>query len=211
MSASKPAYSQIVAKKSTTIEVYYGYPDWWKLIYRSFTGSSGVYNINTKGQGPIGVRLDHILTRRLGLGLDVWYVNTNITGIYNPSKTLSSTNNVSFNANLTRVNAILKMTIHMAKHGKFDPYFHFGVGYLYSKYNFNSTNKAVYNVNNPLPQITGRVGMGLKYYFNPDIGMVIDVGLGGPLISIGVFKRWLKKEKVYLNKDIENLKDEEAY
>ncbi len=211
LSFSEKGHSQIVVKKSTTVEVYYGYPDWWKIIFRAATGSSGIYNINTRGQGPIGLRLDHILTKRMGLGLDVWYVNTNITGIYNPSKVISASNNVSFNANLTRVNAILKMTIHLAKHDKFDPYLHFGIGYLYSRYNFNSTNRSVYNQDNPLPQVTGRVGMGLKYYFNPEIGMLIDVGLGGPLISIGFFKRWLKKEKINLNKDLEKLKNEEEY
>jgi hypothetical protein len=192
---SEKSFSQIVSKGSTSAEIYYGYPDWWKIIFRSYTGSSGVYNINTRGQGPIGLRLEHLLSKRVALGLDVWYVNTRITGIYNPSGSLSASNSISFNANLTRVNVIPRMTIHLSRHSKFDPYVHFGVGYLYSKYVFNSSNKAVYNVDNPLPKITGRVGMGLKYYFNPGVGMVVDVGLGGPLISIGFFKRWLKKDE----------------
>ena len=189
-------YSQIVERKSTTVEVYVGYPDWWKILFKSVLGSSGAYNINTKGQGPFGFRLDHILTNRIGLGLDMWYANTRITGIYNPSNTVTKANNITFDANLLRLNAIAKMTIHLAKSNKFDPYVHFGFGYLYSRYNFNSSNKAVYNVDNPLPQITGRAGIGLKYYATPELGFVLDVGVGGPLISIGVFKRWLKKDEI---------------
>lgn len=122
--------------------------------------------------------------------MDIWYVKTSFAGIYTSSSTPS---NVYFHGNLTRVNFLPRMVVHLAEHDKLDPYIHFGLGYLYSRMYFLSTNQAVYDESNPLPAVTFRFGMGLKYYFSPDFGGFVDVGLGGALVSFGLFKRWREK------------------
>ena len=184
--------TQIVERHSTSLEVYYGYPDTYTLLYRSVLGSQGITRVTTKGQGPFGARFEHVLSRRIGIGLDLWYVNTKITGIYTPNNNISASN-VSFTANLARLNALVRVTFHLARHEKFDPYVHVGLGYLYSQFNFQSSSRS--NRDNPLLPISARAGMGLKYYFTPEIGAVVDVGFGGPFISVGFFKRWLKKDE----------------
>lgn len=130
-----------------------------------------------------------MVTRRVGLGMDIWYVKTSFSGVY----TNTANPNVYFHGNLTRVNFLPRMTIHLAEHDKLDPYIHFGLGYLYSKLYFMSTNKSVYDEDNPLPAVTLRFGMGAKYYLTPDFGCFVDVGIGGPLVSLGIFKRWREK------------------
>ncbi len=188
-------HGQIVQRKSNTVEVYYGIPDWWHSWLR-YDLNSNVYSLNIQSTGPWGARYEHMLNRRVGLGADIWYVSTSFTGLYNQTSTSGTSPNssiVSFNGKLSRLNALLRMTLHLSSHEKLDPYVHFGFGYLYSNYHFQSTNKSVYDQSNALPPVTIRFGMGLKYYFSQDFGTFIDVGIGGPLVSIGIFTRWRKK------------------
>jgi len=190
-------FAQIVEKGNASLEAYFGAPDIYKIVFRSALGNS-VYNVNTRAQGPFGARFDYMLSKRIGIGADIWYVNTTINGIYNPTNTTTAAaNNIYFDGKLMRINLVPRLTIHLSKHDKFDPYFHAGVGFLYSRFQFSSTNKSAYNEKNPLGPIAFRVGMGLKYYFTPELGAVIDAGLGGPLISIGFFKCWRKDEDTY--------------
>jgi hypothetical protein len=166
-------------------------PDWWRSLLR-YELSSNVYSLNTQSVGPWGARYEYMLNRRIGFGIDAWYVSTSFTGLYSQTNASGPPSIISFNGKLSRINAIGRMTIHLSTHEKFDPYVHFGLGYLYSTYHFVSTSKSVYDETNPLPSFTFRVGMGLKYYFSQDFGTFIDVGIGGPLVSFGLFTRWRK-------------------
>ena len=179
-------------RKSHSVDAYFGAPDWWHSLLRQDL-SSNVYTLNIRSVGPWGIRYDYMLNRRVGIGADIWYVATSFSGGYKQAGTATTpSTNVSFSGKLTRINGIAKMTLHLSNHEKLDPYVHFGLGYLYSNLNFQSTNKAIYNETDPLPILAFRLGMGVKYYFSPDFGAVLDVGFGGPLVSIGLFTRWRK-------------------
>jgi len=184
--------AQIVEKNATSLELYYGFPDWWQSLLR-YGLSSNIYSITMNSSGPFGGRFEHNVTKRVGIGMDIWYVKTSFSGIYTTTPSNTTSSNVYFHGNLARVNFLPRVTVHLAEHDKLDPYVHFGLGYLYSKLYFQSTNKSVYDESNPLPAVTFRFGMGVKYYFTPDFGGFVDVGLGGALVSFGLFKRWREK------------------
>lgn len=182
---------QIVEKKASTFEAYYGMPDWWNSLFRSALGS-GIYSINMSSQGPWGARYEYTFSSRVGVGVDIWYVKTSFSGIYRNNSSLTPQSNIYFNGHLTRINILPRMIFHFSKHEKIDPYAHVGLGFLYSRYQFESSNRRAFDETNPLPFVTFRMGMGVKYYLSPDFGGFVDVGLGGPLISAGVFIRWRK-------------------
>ena len=176
------------------LDIYYGIPDWQKYIMRS-----DVYNLeNVKmtSTGHIGGRVEYLVSKRIGFGLDMWYVNTTLTGTrvenfydYSSSSgyyyTLVRTDKYEVKESLTRLSLLGRFIVHIGKSKKVDPYVHAGFGYANYWYNYTSKNNNDRDANNFFP-LAARAGFGMRVFFTDNFGANVDLGLGGPLFTMGL-------------------------
>jgi len=196
------------------VDVYYGFPDWYyKYQFRNDYPSNGSDKFNIKSTGFIGGRVEYLIAKRIGFGLDLWYVKTSISGTrtetinygqYNSSgySPVVFQNKYEINESLGRITALGRFIVHMGSSSKVDPYVHVGFGYVNYQYSYSSTNVNQqygygnyrdYGSDNFIP-IGVRTGFGMRVFFNENLGANIDLGIGGPLFTAGLTYKFFKKE-----------------
>ncbi|MBC7391441.1 MAG: hypothetical protein H7329_19740 [Opitutaceae bacterium] len=199
------------------VDVYYGFPDWfYKYEFRNNYPSNGSNKFNIKSTGFIGGRIEYLIARRIGFGLDLWYVKTALSGTrtenlylgqyyyndgYAPGTTIQ--NKYDVNESLARITALGRFIVHLGSSSKVDPYVHVGFGYVNYTHTYSSTNSySSYNngsysnggSENFIP-IGLRAGFGMRIFFNENLGANVDLGLGGALFTTGLTYKFFKKEE----------------
>ena len=193
------------------VDVYYGFPDWYKYILSTNYQSNN--DINISSTGYIGGRAEYLITRRIGFGLDVYYVKTSLSGsqvesIYNPNTTTNygygsyTQNRYEVTQSLSRTAVLGRFVFHVGNSAKVDPYFHAGFGYVnytndYSSTSINSNRNNYDNYNNRNSEsffpLGARAGFGMRIFFTENFGANFDLGLGGALFSTGLTYKFFKK------------------
>ena len=82
---------------------------------------------------------------------------------------------------------------------KLDSYVSLGVGYSYRVVDFKENGVSQYDANSDLQKqvnlipLSLRTAFGIKYYPTRNIGFNAEIGLGGPLLSVGAVFRFNQK------------------
>jgi opacity protein-like surface antigen len=183
---------------------YIGFPHiekaFFKLALEQQLKEEGVNftNIDYSGVNPIGARFEYFLNDNLGVGLDFIYnsytVNFKDTYEYfdfNLQDFVSTTDVYSFKTQRIRLH--LRANYHFDVSNPFnDFYLGAGIGYNHRNYNFLINNNIDYQYQKEISDsstvfpFSARVCFGYKRYFNNNIGFSTEVGLGGPLFSVGL-------------------------
>lgn len=179
--------AQVVSKGNVMVDVNYGVPNLFNLVVKEAVKALNVEDLNAQGIGPVGARVDYMITERVGLGLDGAY--STLTVNY---KKISSYDNqmYQYKATANRVRVIGRASYHFGGQSEhFDPYLTFGLGYMHTKVKVDSQDPYLGNnkldVTIPLPVVI-RASFGVRYFIVPNVGLNAEIGLGGVLLTGGI-------------------------
>ncbi|MBC7390149.1 MAG: hypothetical protein H7329_13110 [Opitutaceae bacterium] len=194
------SYSQeIVNEKKNKIylDAYWGGPQLTPIVI-----NSNMNKVHAKGLGPFGARADFFLSDRHSLGVDVNYMQIYLSSTStfyvteNGMKSGAPLNSYTF----SKLRVYLRYAYHMIQKDKIDFYLHAGIGAsiwspnqikieeVNSASNGYTTSVKYVEVKNAVP-IGFRTGIGFRYLFTKNIGLNVDLGLGGPLLTAGLTLR----------------------
>lgn len=179
--------AQTYKKKAVIFDAYYGGPNLFKMVMKTayLGAASAGYAQNSKvsGIGPVGLRAEKMISRKVGFGVDV---NMVTSGVYYEEENYTY-NDLgdeirkidTYEMNYFKIGAIGTFNYHFTKSKKFDMFFTTGLGFQYSNLSFKTTEEGyeLIKFNGMIP-ITGRVGMGMRYYFTKDFGFNFNIGAG---------------------------------
>jgi outer membrane protein W len=181
------ASAQVVEEGTVIFDVYYGFPNLYTSIlkaeYINNDVGSDYQNVDIGGIGPLGLRVEYLITDKIGFGLDMNYTNTSVT--WDES---FSGETYNYEVNVPRLRVMGKFNFHFAKSDKFDAYTAFGAGYGSFKLvtETNDPNYVFSDISNPIP-VSIRFSLGARYFFTDNLGVNLEFGLlGGALINAGL-------------------------
>lgn len=191
--------SKSVHQGTVSIDAYYGVPNILLNIFMNSLPTSNQYHI--QNIGPCGIRGEIFMVDHVAFGLDANYSLSTIswkveetTGNY----PYTITQITSYDVTINRLRVLAKCNFHFAANEHFDWYAGGGIGYNQTEYtqhkngvaskydrddNFASLISAV--------PVSWRINFGGKYYFTPNIGAGMEVGIcGGPLLSLALCSKF---------------------
>lgn len=185
-----------VEEGSIIIDPYIGAPTiniWWKNLV-------DLDQANSSTVGPpigFGGRFSYLVSDNFGIGLDVNYVKSGYEftdvclGCGDWDTTSMSYADVEqttrFESDVLRI--MIRMDYHFVQTENLDVYLGVGAGYKYAKrvgYLDGVVNGNIGWTGAAIPVAT-RVGIGMRYYFIPNLGLHLELGAGGgQLIEGGI-------------------------
>lgn len=177
---------QSAQEGNVIIDAYYGFPDLYKSTFRTAYANSGSeIDLKMTGLGPLGGRIEYLLTDKVGLGLDVVY---NSAGI--EYKEFDSFDNKTYEYDFTtnKIGALVTFNFHFVDNDKLDVAGIVGAGYSNRTFSFTSTdpNYLESSVSGIIP-VGFKLGAIMRYYFSDNIGMNLGIGIGqGGLLNGGL-------------------------
>ncbi|MDX1350309.1 MAG: outer membrane beta-barrel protein [Putridiphycobacter sp.] len=184
--------AQSVKKGNIIIDPYFGYPNFGRVLT---TVISDAINFETGSEiterliGPAGLRAEYMIADNFGLGFDFIYNSASLTGqvdSLNNDGTVNSTYDITGFARRFRFH--VRANYHFVQDENFDAYVGFGAGTNNRTYGYitDFPNYDNESVGLALFPASARIALGARYYFAQNIGLNIELGLGGPLVSAGV-------------------------
>jgi opacity protein-like surface antigen len=176
-----------VEQGNVIIDAYYGYPNFGKSLADGVNTASSTVTVG--GIGPAGLRVEYMLADNFGLGVDFIYNSTTLSftsDSLNSDGTLARSYDVK--SSMQRIRVMLRANYHFVQTDVLDAYVGFGAG----------TNNRIWGVDTDFPNyedtsigataspVSARIALGTRFYFTDNIGMNVELGLGGPLLSAGL-------------------------
>ena len=180
------ANAQAVDEGNVLIDVYSGGPNLFTSVIKgAYTNAGGTYeNVKIGGLPCLGLRVGYMVTDRISIGIDANYTSTVVT--YSEA---SGSNVYDYTLSIPRIRAMARFEFHFGSSDKFDFYMPVGVGYSSIKYNYTTTDPdggSLPSVRNLIP-VAFRYGIGGRYFFTDNIGLNLELGLGGgPILEGGL-------------------------
>lgn len=187
------SYAQVLEKGSKYFDIYYGYPELYtKTFNRTNKIDGNELNLKTGGTGPVGLRADFMLTDKISVGIDASYstylAKYNYIGqVANPVTGELSDKTYDYSFATNKIGALITGTYHIVMTDKFDLFGTAGFGYSGRKNTIKSTDEEfIPQKQTGLTPIGGKVGVGFRYFFTPNLGINFVLGAGQcGLISFG--------------------------
>lgn len=176
-----------VEQGNIIIDPYYGYPNFGKKLADAIVGDSAE-NINITGIGPAGLRAEYLISDNFGVGIDAIYNSVGVEYDYTVTD-VSGTNTYTSKVNQQRIRVQLRMNYHFVQTDAVDAYVGFGAGTNIRRYTTTSTDPDYVTpdaLSGALIPVSLRIALGTRFYFTENIGLNVELGLGGPMISGGV-------------------------
>lgn len=185
--------SQTLFPGNIMLDTYLGVPNFGKILVTSGLGANQTISLN--GIGPSGFRAEYLVDDNLGVGIDLMYNYVDFK--YQMNDTTWFGDNILIKSDyyhsvMERFRIQFRMNYHFEHaNPRFDTYFGFGLGYNNRTYqsfknNIDNTEEFKNSISLiPFP-ISARICAGGRFYFSQYLGLVGEVGLGGPLISVGL-------------------------
>ena len=178
------------------IDAFYGYPYvLGNAIKEAFKPSNNAVNntnvISITNLNHIGAKFEYMVTEDIGLGLEYTFAAVYMNYYNSNTNTNGQIVNGYYDASLTKQRILGRVNFHYATTAHFDPYGSIGAGYKKSVLKTNNPfdNELVDTFNagilNAFP-VSFRLGVGLRYFFNNNIGLNIEAGIGGPSVQGGL-------------------------
>jgi hypothetical protein len=191
------ANAQCIQQGKILMDAYYGFPNLFKAVLQTEAntiqnnstknGNAPVGGVTIYGIGPMGAKVEYLLTDKFGMGVDFNYSNVGIK--FSAAGTNSSGNAVTYNYDLSSpaIRAMLGFNFHFVHSDKIDVYAAVKAGYYNRSFslvtNDPNSNGSI-SLNDP---IAFRLEVGMRYFFTENIGLHINIGFpGGPLLAGGI-------------------------
>lgn len=177
--------AQAVEAGNIIIEPYYGFLSVTNAAFKSLNDNS---TAKFSSIGPFGGRFEYMVSEKIGIGIDGHMQNLSLSWTDNVTDTLTGTSN-KYNYKIYRntVRIMPRINIHFGGSDKFDGYFGVAAGYRNNKWGYesNDPNYKGDNTSLTLIPIAMRFALGGRYFFTPNIGLNMEIGLGGGTIIHG--------------------------
>jgi len=184
---------------SFNIILGYGFPNLYKNLYKGFIvnatsidnySSSSQFAYTAKSFGPVFLKAEYGLTKLIGLGINLGYLNVNITEteqyrwlVYNSATSTYDYQNYNdvIKYNYSSFSASARINFHYAKSDKLDAYSGVGIGYNYNTLtSTSSSDNPNATIRDPFVYIGipyhFSITTGLRYYFTPNFGIYAELG-----------------------------------
>jgi len=173
-------------KGTVAISAGYGYPNWGKVIFKAVEDQLGVTGLTAFGLGPLHFRLEYGLSDQVGFVLSVNYVSfgEEYKGDYFDGTTTAT---YEYKTTFTSMSFLGRINVHFATTDKLDPYWGIGVGYRTASWKFESNQPGyISDASKALFPVGFETTLGLRYYFTPNIGMYVEMGIAKSLVQGGL-------------------------
>lgn len=181
---SMPSFSQVYEPGNVVIDAYYGWPNLFTAVVRTAYEDDPTLKSNgvsIGSIGPIGGKVEYVITEHFGIGVNVNYANTSVKGTTN--------NGYDFKASVPRLRILPTVNIHIGSSDNIDPYVALGVGYssMNIKEETSDPNYKTGSVSIKATPVAFRAEFGIRYFFIPNLGVTGQIGFGGgPLLAAGL-------------------------
>lgn len=183
---AKRSNAQLIEQGDVIIDTYYGWSLYTSFI-RAVANESGA-NVKVYGTGPVGGRFEYMMTDKIGLGADIYYVRT---GVRWEDSDTSNSIVYDYDAYRSKIGANVRFNFHFAGSENFDSYFFVGAGYSGKTWGYKTNDpNYVESTTGGLVPVDFRIGVGARYFFVPNFGLNMELAAGGALISGGVSARF---------------------
>jgi hypothetical protein len=191
---STNANAQAVQEGNVIIDAYYGFPNLYTSIYKGLYANSGTeINLTIGGIGPLGGRIEYLVADKFGVGLDIAYDNTTINyqeakSVYNTTTMVTEERTYDYDYATRKIGGMVTFNYHFLDHDALDAYAMIGAGYKNRNFSFESTDPdyTAATVSGLIP-IAFRIGGGMRYFFTPNIGANLAIGIGqGGIVNGGI-------------------------
>lgn len=178
--------SQAVEQGDFIVDAFYGGPNLWNSIMKSFYVSDPItLTVSTQSLGPVGIRGEYLLSDKFGIGLDIMYTGNSIEWTEEDFFTPGTYYNYKVSINRPRI--IPRFNFHFSDNDNLDLYGVLGIGYNGVKYSFETNDPDFIEESaKSLIPIAFRLGFGARYFFNENMGICAELGLGAALVNGGV-------------------------
>ena len=181
--------AQAVSKGSIIIDPYYGFPNFGKSIADDIQGTG----LTVKGLGPCGLRFEYMVADKLGLGVDFIYNSYSVSyddtvSTYNSSTNQYESNTYNYKLGMQRIRPQVRLNYHFVRTDAVDSYIGFGAGGNIRTWSAESTEPNFEDTSDQgtLLPVSMRIALGTRFYFTDNIGLNLELGLGGPVLSTGL-------------------------
>ena len=186
--------SQISLTSNQLIEPYLGFPNLGRLSAQIIdTSKLEKQDQGFSGIGPSGFRYSYMLSDDFSLGIDLMYNRLNEK--YRTSQDVYM-NNAWTTINKNMLVSTQRLRIHVRMNFHFSAFSDMSDSYLGVGFGTNNKWKKISENGNVIEKISGseavilpfslRLCYGYRYFFNYNWGIHGEVGLGGPLLSLGL-------------------------
>lgn len=186
--------AQALSQGNFVIDPYYGFPN----IGKSLVSATVKDGVSVKGMGPWGLRMEYMAGDRFGVTLD---------GIHNSAGSeyrdtpdykndgdgnlVANTEEYSYKSMMNRLRIQVGFNYHFDfSDPSLDAYVGAAAGTNNRFWNVSTTepNSDFENISEEgsLLPVSMRVRFGGRYYFTDNLGMNMELGLGGPILSMGL-------------------------
>lgn len=192
ISFSTLGFSQAMQKGDVTIEPYYGFPNFGK----HFAGLAAPEDINVTGLGPWGVRMGFLPTESFSITFDFIHnsFGDNYTEVYTEWDEDDNliTQEYIHRVRMNRYRFLVGFNYHFEIDTETDAYIGFAGGSnrrIESLDPGGDPNVEPINDEVAISPVAFRLRLGGRYFFTPNVAGSVELGLGGPLVSLGIIIR----------------------
>ncbi len=186
-----PSFSQEGSFNKGTIAVSagYGVPNLVILPFRVAYKIADFTNVSLSGFGPVLMRAEYGLSKKIGLGLSGGYSTMSVGYTYKDWDIYKG-QKIDYHAKLTWTSPSLgaRFNLHFGNKEKMDPYFGIGLGWSGNKLTYSDDSP--WEDKYPTPKLGGvyyNIGLGFRYYFAKFAGFYMEIGLDkASLLQAGV-------------------------
>lgn len=185
--------SQLLFSSNQLIEPYFGFPNLGHLSYTFTIDTLNQKNREFSGIAPSGLRYSFMLNEDISIGVDVMYNRINES--YTTTET-NFLNNEWVNLDYEIIESSQRVRIQARIDFHFPFSYDMSDSYLGIGFGTNQKWKKTTRNGSVTEKVSGdeavlfpfslRVCYGYRYYFNYNWGIQGEVGLGGPLLSLGL-------------------------
>ncbi|MFN5416413.1 MAG: outer membrane beta-barrel protein [Flavobacteriia bacterium] len=179
-------FAQSVEKGSILITPYAGFPNLTKVLLKSI---DRVYETEVDSKGPFGIKADYLFNEKISFGINFIYNSASISGKVDSltNDIIDTTYNIKINMNRFRFHANAKYHFFIGE--KFDSYVGLGFGLNARRYTIDTDypNFDKQGLFATLIPISGRFDVGANFFLAKNIGLNLELGIGGPVIVTGIF------------------------
>lgn len=171
--------AQAVSKGNVLINGYYGGPN-TSIILMAFSGGTGE---TSSFFGPLGGQVGYMVGDKFSIGLDINYTDNSVSWT---GQDLFTSNMYNYTVGFTTLRVMPRFDFHFGDSESFDMYFGVGTGWRSKSWAFES-NQPDYDPGTfeSLNPIAFRLALGGSYYFTDNIGLNLELGLGGGGLARG--------------------------
>lgn len=193
---SNVANSQALMQDNVVIDLSYGAPTMvQRLVKSAIADTSVVGNIALANFGPLTFRGEYLVSDKFGVGVDISVNRTaadwNRQEVYYNNATNQDVIVIYKDRIVTqKIGLMATFNYHFLENDNFDLAGVFGIGYGQRTISYSSTQPNFVNKDYSIGiiwPIAARLGVNMRYFFTPNIGANIGLGIGqGGLIHGGI-------------------------